>query len=155
MARKVEVDLRLLIVAAAFLILAAVGSAFVTVLMVRSGAEARQDSPAADTAAKREIGPTSEIGEFILNLSSKSGQPRFIKTDIVLETKDRRTISELEKREPQIRDRIITLIRSKTGEELNNAAGQELLRLDIKNSLNDLLLKGEVTNVFFVDFIIQ
>lgn len=155
MARKIEVDMRLLIVAVAFLILATVGSAFVTVLMLRSGADAKLDSYVTDANEKREIGPTSEIGEFILNLSSQSGQPRFIKTEIVLETKDRRTVTELEQREPQIRDKIITLIRSKTGEQLNNAAGQELLRLDIQNSLNGLLLKGEVTNVFFVDFIIQ
>lgn len=155
MARKVEVDFKLLMVGLAFLIVATVGSAFAAVLMFRSGNELKSDSPLADAASKREIGPTYEAGEFILNLASTGVHNRFIKTEITLEAKDKRTINELEKRQPQIRDAIISLIRARNGEQLRSEAGLELLRLEIMACLNKILIKGEVCNVYFVDLYIQ
>ncbi len=64
-------------------------------------------------------------------------------------------ITELEKRKPQVRDYIISLIRSRTFEQLRDAAGMELLRLEMMRDVNSLISKGEVTNVYFVDLIIQ
>ncbi|NLJ79464.1 MAG: hypothetical protein GX335_00345 [Firmicutes bacterium] len=154
MAKKVEVDFKLLVVGIAFLIVATVGSAFATVLIFRGGTD-KADSLAVDSAQKRDIGPTYEIGEFVLNLAPNGVQNRFIRTEIVLEIRDKKTERELEKRMPQVRDQIISLVRAYRSEELRSEAGLELLRLEIVNSLNRLLLKGEIINVFFVDLYIQ
>jgi len=61
MARKVEVDLKLLIVAVAFVILATVGSAFTTYLIFRGNA-AQTPQGAEASVERRELGPTYELG---------------------------------------------------------------------------------------------
>ncbi len=154
MAKKVEVDAKFLIAGIAFLIVAVVGSSLVTYLMFRSNAQ----EPAAGSLPDkevREMGPVFDVGEFLLNLSPTGNQPRFIRTEIVLEASDKKVISELEKRKPQVRDYIISLIRSRTFEQLRDASGMELLRLEMRRDINSLISKGEVTNVYFVDLIIQ
>lgn len=154
MARKVEVDLKLLVVAVAFVILATVGSAFITYLIFR-GDGAQSPNSAEATTTRKELGPTFEVGEFTLNLLSSPNQRRYIRTEIVLEASSKKVISELEKRTPQVRDAIITIVRSRTAEELSTQAGMESLRLDILQAMNALVSKGEVTDVFFINLIIQ
>lgn len=154
MAKKVEVDAKLLIAAVAFLILATVGSAFTTYLIFRN-ASSEQASGAEKAVVKKEMGPTYEVGEFTLNLLSPPTQRRFIKTEIVLEASSKKVVSELESREPQIRDRLISLIRSRTAEDLSSQAGMESLRFDILQAMNEYVTSGDVTDVFFIDLIVQ
>lgn len=101
------------------------------------------------------MGPTYDVGEFTLNLTSTTNQLRFIRTRIVLETTDSKVVSQLEKRAPQIRDQLISLLRSRTVEQLSSAEGMELLRFDIIKSMNTLVERGEITDVFFIDLILQ
>lgn len=152
MAKKVEVDFKIIILAVAFVILATVGSSFATYLIFRGDNEPK----AADAKAEvKEIGQTFPVGEFILNLSSSGSRQHFIRTEIVLEVSDRRTITELEKRKPQLRDHFISLIRSRTAEQLSNEAGMELLRFEMLKDANSLVSRGEIVNIYFVDLIIQ
>lgn len=153
MAKKVEVDAKLIIAAVAFLILATVGSAFATYLIFRNNDS--QNAGKEATATRREMGPTYDVGEFTLNLASPSNQRRFVRTEIVLETSGKKVVTELENRQPQIRDQLISLIRSRTAEDLSTKAGMEQLRFDILRSMNEFVSSGEVTNVFFIDLIVQ
>lgn len=154
MAKKVEVDAKLLIVAVALLIIATVGSAFATYLIFgRGNTEVVQGRESSEK--KRAMGPTYDMGEFILNLTSTTNQMRFIRTKVTLEASDTKVITELEARGPQLRDRLITLIRSRTAEELSSEAGMEALRLAIITSINGLINNGEITDVFFLDLIVQ
>lgn len=154
MARKIEVDLKLIIIFVAFLILATVGSAFATYLIFRDNTGPQSVTAEKDTVAK-EIGPTFAVGEFILNLDTSGNRQQFIRAEVVLEADGKRAISELERRKPQIRDHFISLIRSRSAEQLSNEAGMELLRFEMMQDVNGLISKGEVTNVFFIDLIIQ
>lgn len=153
MAKKIEVDAKFLIAGVAFIIVAVVGSSFVTYLMFRSNPNETGGTYA--TKEVVEMGPVFDAGEFLLNLNATTNQPRFIRTEIVLEASDKKVVTELEKRKPQVRDYIISLIRSRTFEQLRDAAGMELLRLEMMRDINSLISKGEVTNVYFVDLIIQ
>jgi len=153
MAKKVEVDAKLLIVAIALLIVATVGSAFATYLIFARGSV---DEPkASEATTRRAMGPTYDVGEFILNLTSTTNQMRFIRTSIVLEASDSKVISELESRAPQIRDQIISLLRPRTVDELSSQDGMEILRYDIIRTINEFVQKGEITDVFFIDLILQ
>lgn len=153
MAKKVEVDAKLLIVAIALLIVATVGSAFATYLIFGRGSTSPESTVEATT--KRPMGPIYDVGEFTLNLTSTTNQMRFIRTKIVLEASDAKAVSDLEGRAPQIRDQLITLLRGRTLEELSTEHGMELLRLDIIKAMNALVSRGEVTDVFFIDLILQ
>jgi len=154
MSKKVEVDFKLLVVAIAFLIVATVGSAFATYLIFRSNSDP-QSADAKTSTKVEEMGPTFPVGEFILNLTPTGNIPHFIRTEVILEASDKKVVAQLEKRKPQIRDQFITLIRSRTAEQLSNEAGMELLRFEMLKEANKLVSKGEVINVFFVDWIIQ
>lgn len=154
MAKKVEVDAKLLIVAIALLIVATVGSAFATYLIFGRGSGELGNSPKSETT-RRAMGPTYDVGEFVLNLTSTTNQMRFIRTSIVLEVSDTKVISELETRAPQIRDQIISLLRPRTVDDLSSQNGMEILRLDIIKTMNELVSKGEITDVFFIDLILQ
>ena len=55
----------------------------------------------------------------------------------------------------RLRDRILTLLTSKTYRELNDANGKELFRKEILDRLNPLLESGEVKEVLFSDFVVQ
>ena len=153
MAKKVEVDAKLLLVVIALLIVATVGSAFATYLIF--GRASTSSEPSVETITKRPMGPTYDVGEFTLNLTSTTNQMRFIRTQIVLEASDAKAVADLEARAPQIRDQLITLLRSRTLDELSSEAGMELLRLDIIKAMNVLVSRGEVTDVFFIDLILQ
>lgn len=155
MAKKVEVDFKLLIAAIALIILATVGSAFTTYLIFRNSSNPHAESASSSTTAVKAMGPTYAAGQFTLNLSSAGNQPRFIRTEVVLEASDKKVVAELEKRQPQIRDQLITVIRSRTAEQLSSENGIEILRYDIMKSMNSFIPKGEVTDVFFIDLIVQ
>ncbi len=55
----------------------------------------------------------------------------------------------------RLRDRILTLLTSKTYRQLNDAKGKEVFRKEILERLNPLLEKGEVKEVLFSDFVVQ
>lgn len=155
MAKKVEVDAKLLIAAIALLIVATVGSAFATYLIFARGNPEAAVLNGEAAEKKRSLGPTFDVGEFTLNLASTTNQMRFIRAQIVLEGSNNKVISDLEARNPQIRDQLIRLLRSRTVEELNSADGMERLRVDILQAMNSLVTRGEVTDVFFIDLIFQ
>lgn len=156
MAKKVEVDFRLLVVAIALVILATVGSAFATYLIFRSNPSSSTAVDAQGVEVKKEMGPTYDVGEFTLNLTGKNGgSSRFIRTEIVLETSDKKVVGQLEKRQPQIRDLLISLLRGQSVAQLSTEHGMELLRFEIIQRMNTLITKGEVTDVFFIDLIVQ
>ncbi len=154
MAKKVEIDVRFLIVAIALVIVASVGSAFTAYLML-SGSDApfTGENPTG-SQKKSQIGPTYDIGEFTVNLAGSSTL-RFIRTGIVLELDDKNAVAEIERRQPQVRDRIISVLRTCTLTDLNAENGLEKLRMEISASINGLLINGEVSNVFFIDLVFQ
>ena len=152
MGKKVEVDLKVVVIALAFMIIASVGSAFTAYLMLSLNQQA-VDAAKNELSAK-DIGPTFEVGEFTVNLAEPSSI-RFIRTGLVLEFEKASDLKEAEKREPQIRDRIISVLRTCTLASLNAPDGLEKLRTALIDSINELFVSNSVTNIFFVDLVFQ
>ncbi|MGI6147959.1 MAG: hypothetical protein GX195_06390 [Firmicutes bacterium] len=154
MAKKVEVDLKVIIGIIALVIIATAGSAYSTFLIFQRGSTSQEVSEAA-AAKKRDIGPVFDAGEFTVNLMSTGTQPRFIRTGIMVEGSAPNVVTELEKRTPQIRDLVISLLRLCTVEELRTVNGVDNLRSKIVEGINELLISGHVVQVYFVDLVIQ
>lgn len=158
MAKKVEVDFRALVVAVAMVILATVGSAFATYLIFAGGSPggfgANEVSSSLSDGQREPIGPTFSAGDFTVNLAS-NGPTRFIRTGLVMEVSEGRTVGELEERRPQVRDRVIAILRARSTSDLNQANGLEDLRESIMESVNELLIRGTVVNVYFIDLVVQ
>ena len=94
------------------------------------------------------------MGTFIVNLQDRDAD-RYLKISLVLEVQDEKIKMELEKRLPQIKDAITTLLFTKSSKELKTAEGIEELKEEIIKRINAILPIGGVKNVYFTDFVIQ
>ncbi|WP_457621919.1 flagellar basal body-associated FliL family protein [Persephonella sp.] len=100
------------------------------------------------------LGIMFEVGTFIVNLADKDAD-RFLKVTVILEIENEQVKMEVEKRLPQIKDAITTLLFTKNSRELKTAEGIELLKEEIIKRVNAILPLGGVKNVYFTDFVIQ
>lgn len=91
----------------------------------------------------------------IVNLSGSGGR-RYLKALINLEAKDGETKQKIESKIVQIKDRFISILSSKTLEDIEGVEGQESLRREIKDAA-DMVLKVEdgILQVYFTEFVIQ
>ncbi|NLN16003.1 MAG: hypothetical protein GX182_01630 [Firmicutes bacterium] len=103
------------------------------------------------------IGPTFDAGTFTVNLLPGQGRvtSRYLRTQLVFEVSSPKAIQELEQRTPQVKDKIISILRSKTVEEMMDPQGDNRLREEIKEGINQLLHQGEIVEVYFIDLVIQ
>ena len=92
------------------------------------------------------------FSEFTVNLSDDR---RYVRFQLHLCFDERRLNKEIENRETELKDRVITLLRSKQVSELAEPGGMDALREEIKGVLNETLVSGEIKNVLFPEFFIQ
>ncbi|MCK8823542.1 flagellar basal body-associated FliL family protein [Fuchsiella alkaliacetigena] len=104
------------------------------------------------TRSVTELGPTYEVGDFIVNLADNR---QFVRLILAVEVNDEAVIEELEKRNPQVRDKVISILRDKSKSDINTSAGARDLREEIKEELNQYIPEGEISRVFFTEFVIQ
>ena len=101
-----------------------------------------------------DLGVEFDVGTFIVNLQDRDAD-RYLKVSVVLEVQDNKIKAELEKRKPQVKDAITTLLFTKSSKELKTAEGIEQLKEEIIKRVNAILPIGGVKNVYFTDFVIQ
>ena len=117
--------------------------------------DSESDSEAADPA-EQTIG-VLELETFLTNINDPAGQ-RHARLSVKLAVVPQEWAAEIKADAllmVRLRDRILTLLTSKTYRELNDANGKELLRKEILDRLNPLLESGEVKEVLFSDFVVQ
>ena len=94
------------------------------------------------------------IKEFQVN-SADIGSRRFIRMKIYLGSNDKALVKEIERREPELRSRVIATLRSTKVADLEGEEGMERLKKVILEEANALLSTGDVEDLFFDEFIIQ
>jgi len=105
-------------------------------------------------AEKEEVVLIVPLDTIIVNLSASNGR-RYLKTKINLEAKDGEVKKTIESKAIQIKDRLISILSSKTLEDIDGLEAQENLRKEIKDAV-DVVLKVEgVLQVYFTEFVIQ
>ncbi len=100
------------------------------------------------------ISSVYSLDTFIVNLADKGGR-RFLRVTMDLELKDESLAGEIDKRLSQIRDSILMIIPTKRFEDINSVEGKIALSDEIMTKLNSFLKDGSITNIYFVDFVIQ
>ena len=105
-------------------------------------------------AAKKVQGHIYNMEPFIANLADQN-QPRYLKIRISLESKEVKINEEYEKRLPQLRDSILTILSSKSHKEIFDSEGKKKLREEITSKVNQLLSSFKVKTVYFTEFMIQ
>ena len=94
------------------------------------------------------------VNDLIVNPAGTNGT-RFLLTTIGVEVDSPETKMELEKRDLQVRDALISILTSKGLDQLGRVEQREILRSEISAKLGQMLKSGKPKNIYFGKFIIQ
>lgn len=98
---------------------------------------------------------TLDMGDMVVNLAGNGGG-HYLRVKITLEyPKDKKLPDELKKKKPQVSDVLITTLRSKTLAEISSVGSIQGLKQDLLKEINSQLESGEVTGIYFTDFLVQ
>jgi len=100
------------------------------------------------------VGPMYPLDKFTVNLLSQNGS-RYLVAKIDLEQENEEMTPELDAKVSLIRDIIISILSSKTVEEISTPKGKEKLKEEIINQINKYLEDGEIKRIYFTNFVIQ
>jgi flagellar FliL protein len=117
--------------------------------VIKGEAEAQHKE---ETEEKETTGKIIPLETFIVNLAGSKGH-KVAKVNVELELEGEHALEEMEKRKAHVRDTIISLLSSKSFEDVSSREGKDGLRVEIKDTINAFLLKGKIRNVFFTEFI--
>ena len=110
---------------------------------------------AGEKEKKVEVKSTLALEPFLVNLADKD-EIRFVKATFQLGLPDEKTEIAGDKVVlAELRDSIISLLSSKTAEQILSPEGKDKLREEIRNRINVLAPKLKVQDVFIVDFVVQ
>jgi len=97
-------------------------------------------------------GVIHKMDPFIVNLAD-SGQLRYLKATLHVETLPKG--EEFDRRLPQLRDSVLTVLSSKSYRDIMTSEGKNVLREEIKGKMNQALAESKVENIYFTEFVIQ
>lgn len=133
------------------------GAAAYFLVLPKLTAQAPEEEKAAGAekapAEMTSLGATYELEPFIVNLTGDVN--RYLKVVVVLQLSDDKVAEEIANRTPQIKDSVITLLSSKTAEEILTVQGKYDLKVEMVKRINSLLTTGVVRKLYFVEFVIQ
>ncbi|OAS83329.1 MULTISPECIES: flagellar basal body-associated protein FliL [Metabacillus] len=92
-----------------------------------------------------------DIPEITTNLSSGN----IVRLSFKIETDSKKAKEELEQREFQIRDIIISELANMTADQLEGKEGMDKLKETVKQKANGLMQKGKVNKVYTTSYILQ
>ncbi|PTV93817.1 flagellar FliL protein [Halanaerobium saccharolyticum] len=121
---------------------------FFTYFSVSSDEESKDEIQSVE-----DIRPTYNAGNYTVNISNNS-QISFVRATIVFELENAELAEELDKRSSQIRDRVISTLRAQN-EEILEEPGSDTIKGIVKEKINELLISGEITNVWFTELVVQ
>lgn len=107
-----------------------------------------------DEKIKEEKKHSYPLDSFIVNLADPGGK-RYLNIRIILELDDKEFAGSLKRREPQIRDKILMILPTKTFKEIQSVEGKNSLRTTIIAELNNIVQEGKITNLYFQEFVVQ
>jgi flagellar FliL protein len=113
-----------------------------------------EEAAATHTVAVERPGPLVALDPFIANLADESGS-RYLKATFQLEFLGKTVPAGMEARSPQIRDLLLTLLTSKSFDEIRTPEGKQELREQIIRRVNQALDRDSVKAVYFTEFIVQ
>ena len=144
-----------MIIGIAATVILAGGAAFAVLKYLRSAGTAA----AAQKVKKDTVESTLNLEPFLVNLADKEAT-RFVKVTfrLGLSVDEKEVEEKLAKNNvflAQTRESIISLLTSKTSEEILTPDGKEKLRQEVQTRVNAFLSKGKVKEVYIVDFVVQ
>ncbi len=113
-----------------------------------------EKAAAAPRDLEKLVGTMYPLEPFLVNIDDVE-ETRFLKTALTLEFDSQDVQPEIEKRLAQVRDNILLLLSSKGFADVRTSDGKYILREEILERLNSILVTGQVNNVYFTEFVVQ
>lgn len=99
-----------------------------------------------------------KLDTFTVNLNPEEGE-KYLQVDITLNASDAHEADILDKRMPQVRNRVLMILTSKLASEISDMEGKKLLGEELVEQLNEPYSEGAepltVSEAFFTSFVIQ
>lgn len=108
--------------------------------------------PDVDEEAIDFTGITVPLGTFTTDL--RDNNRRIVRIELSVEVENKKAIEQIEERKIQLQDRILTILRSKTADELKGNEGKINLGVELKSGLEEFLTY-RIVNIYFNEFIVQ
>jgi flagellar FliL protein len=124
-----------------------IGVIALVVVMKFSGNEDKQKEP----SIKEVVEASVDIPEITTNLTSGN----IVRLSFKIETDSKKAKEELEQREFQIRDIIISELANMTAEQLDGKEGMDKLKETVKRKSNELMQEGKINKVYTTSYILQ
>ncbi|MFJ8068737.1 flagellar basal body-associated protein FliL [Peribacillus sp. NPDC096447] len=124
-----------------------VGVIAVVVVTKLSDPTSAEDKPSIDEIVKSSV----EIPEITTNLAGND----YIKISFMVQTENKKAKEELEKRNFQVKNIIITELSEMKAAELTGKKGKEKLQEALKTRMNELMEEGKVEKVYITSSILQ
>lgn len=94
------------------------------------------------------------IKDIVVNPAGTAGS-RFLSASFGFELQSEQAAKEFELREPVVRDVLITILSSKSLAELTDAKQKEIMRVQIRKRIAQVLQTEDLTGVYYTDFVLQ
>ncbi|AMQ74081.1 MULTISPECIES: flagellar basal body-associated protein FliL [Bacillus amyloliquefaciens group] len=114
---------------------------------VVSGNPGKDKKPTIDEV----VAATVSVDDITTNLKSDS----IIRIGIKLETDSAKAKEELEKRDFQVKDNIISILADTSAGEIEGDKGREAFKQSLKEKVNSYLQEGKVQKVYITSFNLQ
>ncbi|MGD0209565.1 MAG: flagellar basal body-associated FliL family protein [Desulfomonilia bacterium] len=99
-------------------------------------------------------GLMKQLDPFIVNLADAQGQ-RYLKAVMQVEVDNPSVEGEIQGKLPQIRDEILMILSNKTFDDVSTTSGKHMVKREIASAVNKYLTTGQVTQVYFTEFVVQ
>lgn len=144
---------KVIVIGVAAILVAVGGGTFAMLKYLRASATVA----AAEKAKKETVQATLNLEPFLVNLADKDAV-RFVKVTFRLGVTEKNAEEEIGKNNiflAATRDSVISLLTSKTSDEILTAEGKTKLRQEVQARINAVIPKGKVLEVYIVDFVVQ
>lgn len=146
----------IIMISVAVLFMGMVGTGFF--ILWNKIAQLPQEGAAVEEIAVEEeenvIGPLYTLDTMIVNLSDHGGK-RYLRVTMALELNEPEAVTTIESRLPQVRDAVLMILPTKNYDDVSSTDGKIALRSEIMERINSLMTKGQVTNIYFTEFVVQ
>jgi flagellar FliL protein len=103
---------------------------------------------------KKVVAPmTWEFADMVVNILG-TRDTRVLRCVLHVEVNDKKALDELRLRELVFRDEILDILRSKTLEDLKYP-GENAIKRQVRDRLNQIMISGSVVEVYFKEFLIH
>jgi flagellar FliL protein len=155
---------KILVVVVLIVVLAVAGILAYTLLFAGKSAPAQEQTIMEPTGgqpsqatrpASAEPGPIIAYPPFLVNLADPGGQ-RYLRITLSLElSKEKKFQAEVEAKDPRIKDIIISILSSKTFDEIATTQGKIAMKQEILRRLNTIMSGGRIVDVYITEFVVQ